>query len=113
MFCHYSGTSMGPEIPNAKTKRIKPHRKLKRQRNLAANLRCFETSSMPVKSETAVNNFARHSAPKQITAVWSAKMTQARKSCRKPGDRPRSKNKSSDRMFTDTARLLFGKVDSE
>ena len=100
-------------MPNVKTKRIKPHHKLKRQRNLAANLRCFETSDRPVKSETAANNFARHSAPKQITAEWSVKMSQARKSCRKPGDRPRPKNKSSDRMFTDTARLLFGKVDSE
>ena len=104
---------MESKMPNVKTKRIKPHRKLKRQQNLAANLRCFETSSMPVKSETAANNFVRHSAPKQITAEWSVKMTQARKNCRKPGDRPRSKNKSSDRMFTDTARLLFGKFDSE
>ena len=63
---------------------------------------------MPVKSETAVYNFVRHSAPKQITAEWLSKMSQARKNCRKPGDRPRSKSKPATRMFTDTARLLFG-----
>ena len=96
---------------NVKTKRIKQHRKLKRQQNLAANLRCFETSSMPVKSETAANNFVRHSTPKQITGEWSVKMSQARKQCRKPGDRPRSKSKPSDKMFTNTATLLYGKAE--
>ena len=112
MSCHYSTTS-GREMPNVKTKRIKQHRKLKRQRNLNANLRCFETSSMPVKSETAANNFARHSTPILINAEWWVKMSQARKQCRKPGDRPRSKSKPATRMFTDTARLLFGKLNSE
>ena len=100
-------------MPNVKTKRIKPHRKLKRQRNLAANLRRFKNADIPVKSETAANNFARHSTPKQITAEWSVKMSQAHKRCRKPGDRPRSKSKPSDRMFTTTATLLFGKLNGE
>lgn len=97
-------------MPNVKTKRIKQHRKLKRQRNLNANLRCFEDVDIPVKSETARNNFVRYSTPKQFKAEWWVKMSQARKQCRKPGDRPRSKSKPSDKMFTTTATLLYGKI---